>query len=82
MISGTSSRVLQSMVRRDIWEPWAKAKSSLLTNFESWDVRALDRLVEYGLREKPAALYGSIRNQTLASGSVTLRKTRHQETCQ
>ena len=40
---------------------------------------ALDRLVEYGLRETPTALYGSDRNPTLASGSVTLKTTKHKE---
>ena len=77
-ISGTPSPVLQSTVRRDIWETRAKAESYLRKAFKSWDPRALDRLVEYGLRETPTALYSS-RNQILASGSVTLRTTKHQE---
>ena len=78
-ISGTPSPVLQSTVRRDIWETRAKAESYLRRAFQSWDARALDRLVEYGLRETPTALYGSNRNQILASGSVTLKTTKHQE---
>ena len=78
-ISGTPSPVLQSTIRRDIWETRAKAESSLRKSFQSWDARALDRLLEYGLRETPTALYSSNRNQALASGSVTLRTTKHQE---
>ena len=78
-ISGTPSPVPQATMRRDIWETRAKAESYLRKAFQTWDPRALDRLVEYGLRETPTALYNSDRNQTLASGSVTLKTTKHQE---
>ena len=77
-ISGTPIPVLQSTVRRDIWETRAKAEAHLRKAFQSWDARALDRMVEYGLRETPTALYSSNCNQTIASGSVTLRTTIHQ----
>ena len=46
-ISGTPSPVLQSTVRRDIWETRAKTKSCLRKAFKSWDPRALDRLFKY-----------------------------------
>ena len=78
-ISGTPSPVLQSTVRRDIWETRVKAESYLGKAFKSWEPRALDRLIEYGLRETPTALYNSKQIQILASGSVTLKTTKHQE---
>ena len=56
-ISGTPSPVLQSTVRRNSWETPSKAESYLRKAFQSWDPRALDRLVERGLGETPTALY-------------------------
>ena len=78
-ISGTLSPVLQSTKRRDIWETRAKAESQLRKGFQSWDARALDRLVKYGLRDTPTALYNSDRNRVSKPGSVTLKTTKHQE---
>ena len=78
-ISGTPSPVLQSTKRRDLWETRAKAESQLRKGFQSWDARALDRLVEYGLRDTPTALYNKDRNRVSKPGFVTLKTTKHQE---
>ena len=78
-VSGTPSPVLQSTVRRDICETQEKAESHLRKAFQTWDARAPDKLVEYGLRDTPTALYSSNRDHVFTSGSVTLKTIKHQE---
>lgn len=70
---------LLTIPRRDIWDTREKAESSLRKAFKSWDPRAIDKYVQYGLRKLPTALYDSVQNKDLASSAVTLTTTKHQE---
>lgn len=68
--------------RRDLWpsrEAAAKnfAKSPI---FASWDKRVLERMVRYGLRDLPTALYPDTSSRNGNTDSrVTLTTTKHQE---
>ena len=70
---------LLTIPRRDIWDTREKAESSLRKAFRSWDPRAVDKYLQYGLREVPTPLYDSTRNKDIASAAVTLTTTKHQE---
>lgn len=65
-----------SSARRDVWPSRAEAERSVRRNkfYASWDPRAVDKLVEYGYRECPTALYPDRKD-----GEVTLTTTKHME---
>ncbi|KAK0514229.1 hypothetical protein JMJ35_002846 [Cladonia borealis] len=65
-----------SSLRRDLFPSRTAAEQSFRKNkfYQSWDSRALDKYLEYGLRETPTLLYPEAPN-----GSVTLTTTKHQE---
>ena len=67
---------LPSTFRQDLWPSLDVARSALRENpfFRSWDIRAFEQYVTYGLRSVPTALYPSA-----SEGSVTLTTTKHQE---
>ena len=77
--SGGPNPALPSTLRRDIWDARAKAEASLRKAFATWDQRALDRFLEYGLRAVPTALYDTSRTKHIASDAVTLTTSKHQE---
>lgn len=65
-----------SSARRDLWPSRAEAERSVRRNkfYSTWDPRAVDKLVAYGYRACPTALYPE------ASGEeVTLTTTKHME---
>ena len=68
-----------STIRRDIWDTRAKAETSLRRAFATWDPRALEKLLQYGLRAVPTALYDPSRHEHLSPSSVTLTTSKHQE---
>ena len=70
---------LLSTLRRDVWDTRAKAETSLRRAFASWDSRALDKFLQYGLRAVPTALYDPSRHEHLSPSSVTLTTSKHQE---
>lgn len=93
-VLGTSPPGMLNMVayRRDVWPSrQAAAKAYAKTPmFASWDARVFHRMMQYGLRELPTALYPadsvSSTSTTPASVSqtppeipVTLTSTKHQE---
>ena len=67
---------LSSTFRRDLFPSRTAAEQSFRKNrfYQSWDSRALNKYLQYGLRETPTALYPDA-----PSGSVTLTTTKHQE---
>ena len=71
-----SNVVLSSSLRRDLFPSRTAAEQSFRKNkfYQSWDSRALDKYLQYGLRETPTALYPEAPN-----GYVTLTTTKHQE---
>ncbi|KAL2059537.1 hypothetical protein ABVK25_000830 [Lepraria finkii] len=68
---------LFSSFRPDLWPSRHAAEESFRKNkvFQRWDSRALDKYLQYGLRETPTALYP----QESKNGPVTLTTTKHQE---
>ncbi|KAK4690197.1 hypothetical protein P7C71_g6530, partial [Lecanoromycetidae sp. Uapishka_2] len=63
-----------STLRRDIWPTEAAARSLLGKKiFGSWEPRAFDRLIRYGLRKTPTAVYPD------STDEFTLTTTKHQE---
>lgn len=78
---GNPSRpyAVPSTYRRDLWssraEATEKAKSSPFC--KSWDPRALDKWVEYGLRDLPTRLYPD--SKEAGPPAVTLTTTKSQE---
>ena len=68
---------LASSFRSDLWPSRSAAEASLRKNkfFSSWDSRALDQYLQYGLRETPTALFPP----ETRSGGITLTTTKHQE---
>ena len=77
--SGGPNPALLSTLRRDIWDARAKAEASLRKAFATWDQRALERFLQYGLREVPTALYDTSRSEHISPDSVTLTTSKHQE---
>ena len=67
---------MSSSFRRDLFPSRTAAEQSFRRNnfYRSWDSRALEKYLQYGLRETPTALYPDAPN-----GSVTLTTTKHQE---
>ena len=70
---------LLSTIRRDIWDTRAKAEAALRRGFATWDPRALDQFLQYGLRAVPTALYDPSRHEHLSPSSVTLTTSNPQE---
>ena len=68
---------LFSTFRPDLWPSRSAAEDSFRKNkvFQRWDPRALDKYLQYGLRETPTTLYP----HESKSGPVTLTTTKHQE---
>ena len=68
---------LPSSFRKDLWPSRSAAEASLRQNrfFQSWDLRALNKYLQYGLRETPTVLFPA----EAKSGPVTLTTTKHQE---
>lgn len=62
--------------RRDIWPSRADAERSVRRNkfYATWDPRAVDKLIEYGYRACPTAVYPDRKD-----GEVTLTTTKHME---
>ena len=68
--------------RRDLWPSREAAARSFAKSpmFASWDQRVLERMVTYGLRDLPTALYPDTSSENgNADSSVTLTSTKHQE---
>ena len=65
--------------RRDIWQTRAEAETSFRRNkaFQTWDPRALDLFIQYGLRDVPTELYPA--EDTSSDSRVTLATSKHQE---
>lgn len=65
-----------SASRRDLWPSRADAVRFAHTSkfYATWDVRAVERLAQYGYRDCPTELYPDRRD-----GEVTLVSTKHQE---
>ena len=68
---------LMTSLRPDRWESLDSAKAHFMNNkfYKSWDRRALQKYLEYGLRRLPTALYP----EDSSSGAVTLTTTKAQE---
>jgi hypothetical protein len=64
-------------IRPDHWESLDSAKSHFMNNrfYKSWDPRALQKYLKYGLRRLPTALCA----EDSCSGAVTLTTTKAQE---
>lgn len=90
---GNYSPAYASSFRRDLWPSRAAAREAFLKNafYKSWDPRAFDLWIDYGLRDLPTELYPegtvipasksaaiSSSNSTSAT-PVTLTTTKHQE---
>jgi len=73
------SAVMLSSYRPDLWPSLAAAEAGFRKNkfFASWDRRALENLLKYGLRRIPTAVYPI--SPAAKDGSVTLTTTKHQE---
>ena len=78
-VGGGSNPALLSTIRRDIWDARAKAEASLRKAFATWDQRALEKFLKYGLRDVPTALYDTSRTRHISPDSVTLTTSKHQE---
>jgi len=76
---GTPNPAATSTTRRDIWDSRSKAEATFRKAFKSWDPRALEAYLKYGLREVPTALYNSTIDPTIPATAVTLTTTKHQE---
>ncbi|KAL2833134.1 putative toxin biosynthesis protein [Aspergillus pseudoustus] len=66
--------------RRDLWPTREKATESLTKSLRTWDPRARDRYIRYGLRSVPTRLYNPSGDKPVPEGAVTLTTTKHQET--
>ncbi|TVY93746.1 Abhydrolase domain-containing protein [Lachnellula willkommii] len=68
---------LPSSYRPDFWPSRSAAEVATRKTrfFRSWDPRALDNYLQYGLRSTPTAVYPEPEN----AGGVTLTTTKHQE---
>jgi len=66
---------MSTSYRPDLWESRSKAEASFRKAkfFQTWEPRVLEKYVEFGLRETPAAVYPA------EADSVTLTTTKHQE---
>lgn len=62
--------------RRDLWPSRQDAERAVRKNkfYATWDPRAVDRMLQFGYRECPTALYPDKKD-----GEVTLTTTKHQE---
>ncbi|PVI01652.1 alpha/beta-hydrolase [Periconia macrospinosa] len=67
---------MMTTMRPDLWNSLEEAKADFRRNkfYKSWDPRALDKYLEYGLRSTPTFVYPNA-----PTGSVTLATTKHQE---
>lgn len=74
--------------RRDLWPSRDAAAAAVRRNkfYATWDPRAVDRLLRFGYRDCPTALYPDAATNTTAGGQqqqdvapVTLTTTKHQE---
>lgn len=65
-----------STSRRDLWPSRADAERAVRRNkfYAAWDPRAVDRMLRFGYRDCPTALYPDAR-----AGEVTLTTSKHQE---
>lgn len=74
--AGPNAALITSL-RTDRWESLDSAKMHFMKNkfYKSWDRRALQKYLEYGLRRLPTALYP----EDGRSGAVTLTTTKAQE---
>ncbi|KAL3467684.1 Alpha/beta hydrolase family-domain-containing protein [Aspergillus heterothallicus] len=66
--------------RRDLWPSREKATESLTKSLRSWDPRARDRYIRFGLRAVPTRLYNPATDETVPADAVTLTTSKHQET--
>ena len=78
-INAGPNPALLSTIRRDIWPTRAKAETALRKAFATWDPRALERYLRYGLRAVPTAIYDTNLNTEISPASVTLTTSKHQE---
>ncbi|ROV96619.1 hypothetical protein VPNG_09009 [Cytospora leucostoma] len=82
-LRGLTSTVGASSRRRDLWPSRAEAERGVRRNafYKAWDPRAVDRLVEFGFRDCPTALYPDKGGGEDGDGSkeVTLATTKHME---
>ena len=67
--------------RRDVWPSRKVAEISFKKSafYQSWDPRAFDLWIKYGLRALPTKLHPSSHPKGLPDGAVTLSTTKHQE---
>lgn len=65
-----------SSSRRDLWPSRADAERAVRKNkfYATWDPRAVDRMLRFGYRDCPTALYPDA-----AAGEVTLTTSKHHE---
>ncbi|KAF2179125.1 alpha/beta-hydrolase [Zopfia rhizophila CBS 207.26] len=72
---GPNAALLASY-KPDLWNSLEEAQSYFQNNkfYKTWDDRALNLYLQYGLRKTPTALFPDA-----PPGSVTLRTTKHQE---
>lgn len=78
-VSGVAKFASLSMRRKDSWKSRSEALTSFQSNpfYKTWDPIALEKYVEFGLRDLPTFLYP---NPKFTPGSVTLTTTKKQET--
>ncbi|KAL8790166.1 MAG: hypothetical protein Q9195_006493 [Heterodermia aff. obscurata] len=71
---------LPTSLRRDLWPSRSAAESSFFASkfFQRWDPRALNRYLQYGLRELPTYLFPT-QGSDSQPRPVTLTTTKHQE---
>ena len=73
---------MMSTLRRDLWpsRPDAEAGHKKNKFFQTWDPRILNKLLHYGLRDVPTAVYPNGGGTTgVPKDAVTLTTTKHQE---
>ena len=77
-----ANAALFASYRPDKWPSWSQAEASFRKNpfFKTWDPRALDKYLSFGLREVPTALYPDpVESTKRELGAVTLKTSKHQE---
>jgi hypothetical protein len=68
--------------RKDIWPNRSAAAASLVKGSKGWDPRVVERMVKYGYRDLPTAIYPTLPTDTDTDPSnppVTLTTTKHQD---
>ncbi|GAD98777.1 toxin biosynthesis protein [Paecilomyces variotii No. 5] len=76
---GGPTPAIMASRRRDFWESPEKAAESLNKGLRTWDPRARDRYLRFGLRGVPTPLYNPAKDPKVPQTAVTLTTTKHQE---